>query len=212
MTKEKEKKTAPWLSPSQYLGNTEQIPIFQTAALRRFQLLCWIKVKLSLYTLSVQQDIKGPFCPLNGTNNRLWVVRIWKCTKAWFLPSQTLNRPVLGISLRAWKQGQRISDDSKNSLFKLCSHYLSFHLFLSSTGVYWFCSNVITGQQRTATSRCPPRPQWSSWSAESTATRWPAPPTSPLMPSTSVAAPRPPSTQTPRSSQPEPEYSLTMRH
>lgn len=81
-----------------------------------------------------------------------------------------------------------------------CVHAVpSFHLFLSSTGVSWSCFTASTGQQRTTTPPCPPRPLWSIWTAESAATRWLAPPRPPPTPPTTSAAPRPPSTQAPPS-------------
>lgn len=58
-----------------------------------------------------------------------------------------------------------------------CVHILpSFHL--SSTGVSWLCFTAIAGLRIRATRRCPRRPRWCSWTAECTATRWPAPPRS----------------------------------
>lgn len=67
---------------------------------------------------------------------------------------------------------------------------------LSSTGVSWFSFTATTGQRRTA-SPCPPRPLWSSSTAESTATRWPAPLRSPPTLPISAAAPPTPGTRAP---------------
>lgn len=86
--------------------------------------------------------------------------------------------------------------------------YVHVLFFFSSTSVSWFCSTVATGRQTTATPPCPQRPRPFSWTAGSTATRWPAPTRSPLTRSNSAAAPTPypPRTcQPPKGSCPEPE-------
>lgn len=103
-------------------------------------------------------------------------------------------------------------DDKQNGIL---THYWECNtsirprvVFFSSTSVSWFCSTVATGQQTTATPPCPQRPRPFSWTAGSTATRWPAPTSSPLTHSNSAAVPTPypPRTRRPsKESCPEPE-------
>lgn len=104
--------------------------------------------------------------------------KTWKCTN--IRDMSTLS------SVRVWAQGQPNSEESEEPGTGFWC--MSLPISLSSTSVSWCCSTVVIGLWRMETPRCPRRLRWSSLTAECTATRWRALPSSQLKRWTSAAA------------------------